>query len=313
MPETILQPAEVASALHDIKAEGLGPGSGGFVVDGTKLYNGWFLKTERLIFKSGGILSFSIQAQDKRNLFYVIAKEIVCEDSESPGTITWQPKPIGGAPAAGGQAPTGAHATVDDQGGGPGSNGAMGPQGYQGYSAPFITVVTLSVPGSGPIVDFRGQDGDPGGMGQRGGDGGNGAKGHPASSGAFDCKNGAGNGGPGGPGGAGGQGGPGGTGGHGGTVTLISTPVLLPGLTAKFRSLLSGGQGGSGGPGGPGGNGGLGGPRGAPALPWCKDDGSPGGNGAAGPGGPTGNAGLVGNAGDLLVGAVSEEQFSTVW
>ena len=233
MAEKVLQAAEVTSVLREVKEGALPPTSEDYVVSGTALYNGWFLKAKRIVFKSGAKLVFSLQAQDKRNLFWIVAEEIVCEDGQAPGLISWQQRQVGDVGAVGGQASTGAHAGVDDQPGSPGSNGATGPTGYPGNSGPALTVITFSVSGSGPEVDFRGQTGGIGGQGQQGGDGGNGAKGHPATAVVYECRNGAGNGGAGGAGGTGGKGGTGGTGGKGGTVTLVSDATLLPGLTAK--------------------------------------------------------------------------------
>jgi hypothetical protein len=312
MADKVLQPADVSSLLYEVKQAVLLP-SPDYVVSGTELYNGWFLKAKRIVFKSGAKLVFSLQAQDKRNLFWVVAQEIVSEDGQAPGVISWQPRQVGDVGAAGGQAPTGAHAGIDDHPGGRGSDGAAGPTGYPGNSAPALTIITFSVPGSGPEINFQGQTGGTGGQGQQGGDGGNGAKGHPATATPFGCRNGAGSGGAGADGGTGGKGGTGGTGGKGGTVTLVSDAALLPGLTAKFRVRVSGGQGGSVGRGGKGGSGGVGGPRGAPAFPFCSDDGHDGTHGNHGQDGPNGDLGSPGSDGDTLVGAITKEEFDYVW
>ena len=88
MADKVLQPAEVSSLLHEVKQEALPPSSEDYVVSGTALYNGWFLKAKRIVFKSGAKLVFSLQAQDKRNLFWIVAEEIVCEDGQAPGLIS---------------------------------------------------------------------------------------------------------------------------------------------------------------------------------------------------------------------------------
>ena len=307
-PPKPLQPADLPPKLQEMSE--LPPASpGDYVVDGTRMFDGWFLKSERIVFKRGSTLMFTKQAQDARRNFFIVTREIVVEDAGAPGTITWQQPPLSGTPASGGQAPTGTHAPGDDQAGGPGRPGAQGPAGYAGNASPSITLTVLTVPSSGPAIDLRGQKGCQGGQGQKGGDGGNGGKGHPATSTAIECRNGAGDGGSGGSGGPGGRGGEGGQGGSGGAFTLLAPAEKLQSFSQRFRVLVSGGEGGEPGAGGPGGNGGRGGDRGAKALPWCKDDGRDGATGGVGAPGGTGTNGPAGIAGDFFVGSITADQF----
>lgn len=310
-PKT-LDNLDIAARADEIKRSNIPVVGSSIVIEGQKVYDGWFLKADKIEFKPGAALHFSKQAQDTRRNFFIICKELVCDDA-SPAAVTFEYTEPGGTLGSTGQAATGQHAVVDDHSGSNGASGDRGPEGQSGYNAPNITFVTLQVSSSGPIVDFRGRKGGQGGQGQTGGDGGNGAKGHPASSGGFDCKNGAGDGGNGGIGGNGGQGGPGGHGGVGGNVTIIAPSDLLPSLSQKFRILVSGGPSGDPGINGHGGQGGLGGPNGAKALPWCKDDGRNGNRGNVGGDGPTGPQGVPGVDGDFFVGSISKEQFDAIY
>ncbi len=303
----ILQPAEVMPKVDEVSK--LSPASGDFIVDGEKRFDGWYLKTDRLVFKQHAKLIFSKQAQDARRTFFIVANEIVVEDSSAPGIISWERPPSPQAAGAGGQAPTGGYAPGDDRPGGRGAQGASGGEGLSGASAPALVLVTLRVSNSGPMVDLQGQKGGIGSQGQKGGDGGTGGKGHPATASAFDCRNGAGNGGAGGPGGDGGTGGKGGVGGNGGAVTILSLAENLPTYSQRFRMVVSAGEGGDPGPGGPGGNGGHGGDKGAPAAPYCKDDGQTGATGATGNPGTQGSQGKRGVDGDFFVGVITAEQF----
>jgi hypothetical protein len=309
-----LGPADVTAVVQAIKEPGIGPTSNDETVDGTRVFNGWFFKARKLTFKKGSTLVFSRQAWSTRRVLYIVAQQIVSEDSSDPGTITWERSGQPGAGASSGQAATGSYP------GGAGAPGAAGIQGLSGDGAPSLTLAVLTVPGSGPKIDFQGQQGGQGGQGQRGGSGGTGGPGESASQGAFNCYHGAGNGGTGGVGGAGGPGGRGGRGGVGGTFTLISTGSNFPGLMSRFRLLLSGGAPGAGGTGGPGADGGPGGPGGAQQLPWCRGDGSPGAPGQRGADGvawapsPEDLAELKGSDGDFLTGATTVEDFNRyVW
>jgi hypothetical protein len=299
-----------AQLLQDVK--GLPP-SGEEIIDGIRRFDGWFFKANRITFKANSVLLFTKQAQANRRQFFVIAKEIKLEDADKPGTITWEKGDVLGAPNTAGEAAGGANGGENSPGT-PGATGGFGPRGYDGAVAPSIILITLRVPGSGPLVDLTGQDGGQGGQGQQGGRGGKGGTGNSASQTAFGCSRGAGNGSAGGTGGPGGQGGKGGTGGDGGVFTLISTTNDLPSLTQKFRVKDTGGSAGTPGPGGPGGLGGQGGDGGAQQLPWCSGNGSPGPTGNTGSAGPGGVNGDNGKQGDYTVGGITQEQFNQyVW
>jgi hypothetical protein len=283
-----------------------------FEVSGATRFDGWFIVADKVVFKSGAQLIFTRQAQQNRRNFFIVTKDLITEDANAPGSITYEQPAAETSPAKPGQGPTGAHGGSDGQSGQPGGKGELGALGPKGYSAPSITITVLSVPGSGPIVDFRGGLGGIGGQGQLGGDGGVGAKGSPASQSMFDCKAGGGRGGNGGQGGLGGDGGPGGPGGDGGSVTVIAPSMLLPSLTQKFRVTIAGGAGGRGGAPGNGGNGGPGGPGGQEAKPYCGggpggSSGGPGGAGSPGPGG------ALGTDGDFFVGAITQDQFAQIY
>lgn len=308
----VLPEAEVVNEIQTIKEAGLLKLSKPFIVDGDTLFNGWFIVTNKIIFKSGARLSFSRQAQDRRRNFYIVAKEISSEDGNAPGMITYEHPPVGTAAPIAGQAPSGAPGRYDGDSGAAGQPGTKGAQGPKGYSAPSLTITVLSVPTSGPSADFRGGKGGQGGQGQKGGDGGAGAKGSPASQSMFDCKAGGGRGGDGGPGGPGGPAGNGGTGGDGGTVKIIAPAEMLPSLGEKFRVVVSGGQGGDPGAVGSGGIPGPGGPGGQDARPFCGG-GSPGSGGAPGPEGSPGQAGPSGTDGDFLVGTITSDLFAQVY
>jgi len=309
-----LGPADVTAVVQAIKEPGFGPTASDEIVDGTRIFNGWFFKARKLTFKKGSTLVFSRQAWSTRRVMYIVTQQIVSEDASEPGTITWERSGQPAAAASSGQAATGSYP------GGTGAPGATGISGLSGDGAPSLTVAVLTAPGSGPEIDFQGQQGGQGGQGQRGGSGGAGATGESASQNAFNCVHGAGNGGTGGRGGAGGPGGRGGRGGAGGSFTLISTSANLPGLMSRFRVVLSGGAPCAGGAGGPGGYGGPGGPGGAQQLPWCRGDGSPGATGLQGEDGAAWTpsteelTGLKGPDGDFLTGATTVEDFNRyVW
>jgi hypothetical protein len=305
-----LPDADKATILQDVK--GL-PAGGDEVIDGERRFNGWFFKANKITFKSGAVLLFTKQAQANRSQFFIIAKEIVSQDANNPGKITWEKGDPQAPPSSAGEAPAGADGG-ENAAGNPGAAGAPGTNGYAGFSAPSIVLMTLQVPGSGPLVDLTAQDGSQGGTGQQGGKGGKGGNGNSASQNGFNCNRGAGNGGSGGQGGPGGQGGKGGVGGDGGVFTLISRTDSLPNLTQKFRVLTTGGHGGTPGQGGNGGVGGGGGGGGAEQKPWCSGNGNPGPAGNTGGGGPVGVSGDNGKEGDYTVGGISQDQFDQyVW
>jgi hypothetical protein len=309
-----LAPADAASILHDIRQADYPPTENDEVVEGTRLFNGWFFKARKITFKKGATLVFSKQAWSNRGVLYVVAQQIISEDSNQPGSITWERSSQAPAVASSGQAATGSYP------GGNGAPGAIGLTGVSGEGAPSLTIAVLSMPDSGPKIDLQGQQGGQGGQGQKGGSGGTGSQGESASQNAFNCNHGAGNGGTGGTGGVGGGGGQGGRGGSGGTFTLVSTAQNLSGLMARFRVLLSGGQPGNGGTGGQGGEGGPGGPGGQQQLPYCRGDGSPGAPGSRGSDGASWTAAandlnqLKGRDGDFLSAAVGNDDFMRyVW
>lgn len=302
--------ADKAQLLQDVKDL---PPSGDEVVEGTRRFNGWFFKANKITFKSGSILLFTKQAQANRRQFFVIAKEIVIEDTSNPGKITWEKGDVPAAPASAGEAPGGPDGG-ENAAGASGAAGGSGVKGYDGAAAPSIVLITLRVPNSGPLVDLTGQEGSQGGTGQQGGKGGKGGTGNSASQSAFNCNRGAGNGGIGGPGGPGGQGGIGGRGGAGGIFTLISATDNLPTLTQKFKILYTGGHGGIPGQGGSGGVGGRGGDGGAEQRPYCVGNGSQGPAGNTGSAGPVGTNGDNGEEGDYTVGGINQDQFNQyVW
>ena len=281
-----------------------------FVVSGTRSFDGWFLKADRIVFESGATLRFSRTALSTRRQFWIVAKEIVVKDAEHPGVITWDKGIVPASPPSPGEAGSGPNGPGNEGAdAGPGKNGDKGAPGAAGEPAPQITVVVMKVPSSGPLVDLTGGPGGTGGQGMKGGQGGVGATGITASQGGFDCRRGAGNGGRGGNGGAGGPGGEGGAGGAGGILQLLSSPDLLPSLTQKFRILNAGGPGGQPGLPGVGGNPGDGGQGGSQQLPWCRGDGGHGPGGTPGPAGGAGAPGGTGQAGDFTVGGLSADQF----
>jgi hypothetical protein len=302
-----LQGADVTSKLVEIQNYGIpSAAASDYTVEGNQRFDGFFLKADKLIFKSGAKLVFSRQALQNRRVFYVVARQIVMQNNAAPGTITWEGATDNFVPNVAGQAGTGNYP------GGGGQAGAQGNEGRAGESAPSLYLAVLSVPGSGPIIDFQGFVGGSGGQGQKGGSGGAGGPGDNASQDLVNCRRGAGNGGGGGAGGPGGPGGLPGRGGNGGSFTLLTTPDLIAPLTARLRVLVAGGSAGAPGSGGPGGEGGPGGPGGAEALPWCRGSGSQGPNGPPGAQGPIAAADTGarrGTAGDFLLGGMSQEDF----
>ncbi|MCK8465182.1 hypothetical protein MUY35_15085 [Aliiroseovarius sp. S1339] len=309
---TELPEVAVINEIQTIRQADLLKLSEPFVVNGDTRFDGWFIKTDRLVFEPGAKLTFSAQALDRRRNFFIIARDIVVRDPANPGTITYEKPPTATASAKPGQGPTGTHGPADGNPGGTGGGGETGVPGATGFASPSITIATLNVPSSGPHVDLTGGTGGQGGQGQKGGDGGNGRKGTPASSSFFDCKAGGGRGGNGGTGGRGGDGGVAGTGGSGGTVTILSSASLLPSLSQKFRVTVSSGQPGSPGAPGIGGRGGAAGPGGQEAKPYCG--GGPAGSpGSVGSSGANGQAGSPGTDGDFFVGIVDKNHFPTVF
>jgi hypothetical protein len=303
-----LQPGDVATILLQIKQTTIPTiPAADYVVTGNQKFDGWFLKANHLIFKKNATLVFSRTSLQSRRLFYIVAQEVDMEDNSAPGTIAWEQPPTSTAPASSGQAATGAYPS------GAGHPGDIGNPGPTGESAPTLYFTVLTIPGSGPKIDFRGQAGGIGGQGQKGGSGAAGGGGASAAQNLFNCMHGAGNGGDGGQGGPGGPGGNPGAGGNGGAVTILSGANLLPALTSRVRVLISGGVAGQPGSGGPGGDGGPGGPGGAQQLPYCQGNGAngrAGGPGTQGPAGQADNGALKGTDGDVLVGAITPADFT---
>jgi hypothetical protein len=301
-----LQPADVKFDAKTIKQSAIVPVTpGDYVVQGETRFNGWFLSAERIIFKPDSKLIFTRQALDARPNLFIIAKEVLTEDQQHPGTVTWERPTLGAAPESGtavAGTDNGGHESIQ---GGNGQAGKMGIAGSPGHDAPSITLVTLSVKGPA-FVDLVGMPGGAGGKGQTGGRGGGGGYGNPASAGPIDCHRGAGNGGRGGDGGAGGAGGPSGDGGRGGVFTLITSDDNVASATRLLKVDTAGGQpGAEPGDGGDPGAGGSGGHRGQEAQPWCKDDGHDGLPGNAGSPGSRGGLGAPGKSGDQFVGAMT--------
>lgn len=310
-PPKELSEASVLNEAQTIKQAGLLKLSKPFEVVGVTRFDGWFVVADKVIFKPGSQLVFSRQALQNRRNFFIVANELISEDANSPGLITYEQPPVDTSPAKSGQGPSGAGGTSDGASGQPGFRGDTGTPGIKGFVAPAITITVMKVSGSGPAVDFRGGPGGVGGQGQRGGDGGAGRQGSPASQSMFDCKAGGGRGGNGGPGGMGGTGGVGGNGGDGGSVTIIGPAELLPSLSQKFRVLVSGGQQGKGGDPGPGGNGGGAGAGGQEAKPYCGG-GSGGSGGGPGAPGMQGDWGTRGTDGDFFVGVITPALFDQI-
>lgn len=314
-PPKQLSVADISSdvlAAKQANVIGLAPGD--YIVDGNRLFNGYTLAVERLVFKPGSKLVFSAQALRQRDTFLIVANEVTSLDPNNPGTITWSAEgtPEPGRPVPG-QASTGSHG-AEDTDGSQGATGASGNDGTAGRKAPRLVIFVKSVPTSKVSIAFSGQPGGRGGPGQKGGDGGNGGPGHSGSQNLFNCTRGPGNGGKGGTGGAGGVGGRGGAGGDGGTVVVTSLAANLPLIQQEFSVDVAGGQGGASGEGGPGGRGGLGGPVGAEQLPYCtrggRSDGPDGGTGLVG---GQGQPGPGGTGGDFFVAALTEAQLNTLF
>jgi|GEM_PF-5827380 len=291
---------EIREVRSSVELLGLGPE---LRIVGNKVFDGSILTAKKIRFAPGARLIFTNTARSRRNTLIVVTEQMINENQERPGTITWDrhtSAPEGGG--LGGEGVPGSNGGDRSGGnGGPGGSGAAGRRGSAGESAPNILIVSKSAPAPGGIViDFRGQNGGKGGVGQKGGRGGKGGSGRPASQTLFNCSRGAGDGGTGGAGGRGGNGGPGGAGGRGGQVSFFTVAGNLPALSQRFTVHNSGGTGGDGGAAGAGGEGGDGGPGGQEQRPLCRGNGSQGRKGANGPNGGPGTKGANGAAGDFL-------------
>lgn len=284
-----------------------------FTVSGDRLYNSTVLAAKKIVFKPGARLIFSASAVSDRKDVFIFAEEIISEDNENPGLITWEKT----VPTT--QPPQGSGSSGPDNGaresarGGDGAAGPVGLNGLQGSPAPSVTILARGLR-SVVRADFAGGGGGNGGAGGVGGRGGGGGYGTPASQSAVDCRRGGGDGGAGGNGGAGGAGGAGGPGGNGGSITLIVDDANIPTSTRFLVTSSSGGPGGSAGPGGIGGAGGSGGPGGTDARPYCGGgNGGPGGSN--GPSGGVGvpNPGLPGAGGAYFVGGLSADDLGRLF
>lgn len=308
-----LQAADVTGTATTIKQQVPPVTTGDYIIDGEKRFNGWFLSAERIVFKANSKLIFSKAALDARPNFFIMAKEIVSEDQQQPGSISWERSALTAPPEAGSAAAGEDKGGEESATGGRGGDGKVGNPGQSGRDAPSLTLAALSVKGS-VLINLNGQEGGPGGKGQAGGRGGGGGYGTPASQSLIDCKKGAGNGGSGGPGGSGGKGGPSGIGGRGGTFTLITSEDNMAAASRLLKVDLQGGQPGTApGEGGDPGAGGSGGRRGQEAKPYCKDDGQNGSPGAAGQPGGRGDRGTPGASGDFFVGGMSPAAVSELF
>lgn len=311
---TVVPASQVASELGEVRnvVTVLGLGDE-VVIEGTKKWDGFILTANKLVFKPGAKLVFTEQARNARPALVVAVREIVNEDQQQPGRITWErAKNAGAGGDLSGEGGAGSNGGDRSGGtGGAGGDGATGRRGAKGADAPSIIVVCPKAPTHGGIiVDFRGQHGGTGGEGQKGGTGGKGGSGRPASQGAFDCRSGAGNGGRGGKGGNGGKGGTGGNGGEGGTITWVCETDNVSAISNAFAFEIGGGNGGSGGEGGAKGRGGDGGAGGQEARPYCRGNGSTGSRGPNGEGGPQGANGAGGNDGAVLYSQLTSEQLA---
>jgi hypothetical protein len=276
-------------------------------VSGTIEVESGVIAAQRIVFARDGKLVFT---SNSPNELYIFATEISNEDPNSLGTITWRrPRPDRPyMPIDGAQ---GWNATgTDGLPGGAGDAGSDGIRGADGLKAPDLTIVALKI--RGPLqIDLRGENGEKGGDGGRGGNGGRGGVGSPASQDLFNCRRGVGRGGKGGDGGRGGSAGKGGNGGDGGSLTVIIAhekdyPRGLDAL--QLKALTAGGLGAEPGIPGKGGEAGEGGQRGAPALPYCRDEARDGEAGVKGAPGATATKGNDGQEGKVRFGGIPKEE-----
>jgi len=307
--QTPLSPPEAQNRLVEAAQARPAVIVGDFRVEGQRVYNAPVLAARRVIFAAGSSLIFSQQVLTTRRNLFVFAQEIVSENAEQPGTVTWEqtapasPPPLGSAPAG---ADNGGR---EGQTGGAGQHGRPGGPGEAGSPGPDLTIVALKI---NPTlkINVSGGPGGLGGVGENGGRGGGGGYGRPASQNAFNCRHGANDGAPGGSGGNGGPGGAGGTGGAGGVFTLVTPSDQVPVITRVLQVNLGAGTPGQGGAGGSGGQGGPGGAGGAQSLPFCRGNGAQGGAGASGANAGFGPVGNQGAAGTYFVGGLSPDDLN---
>jgi hypothetical protein len=307
--QTSLSPPEAQNKLVEAAQARPPVIVGDFRVEGQRVYNAPVLAARRVIFAPGSSLIFSQQVLTTRRNLFVFAQEIVSENAEQPGTVTWEqtapasPPPMGTAPAG---ADNGGREGAT---GGAGQNGRQGAPGGAGSPGPDLTIVALKLAPTLKI-NLSGGPGDSGGVGENGGRGGGGGYGRSASQNAFNCSHGANDGAPGGGGGNGGPGGPGGASGAGGVFTLVTPSDQVPVITRILQVNLGPGTPGQGGAGGAGGQGGPGGAGGAQSLPYCRGNGAQGGGGASGANAGPGPVGSQGAAGTYFVGGLSPDDLN---
>jgi hypothetical protein len=307
--QTTLSPPEAQNRLVEAAQSRPPVIIGEFRVVGQRLFNSPVLAARRIIFAPGSSLIFSQQVLTTRRNLFMFAQEIVSENAEQPGTVTWEettpasPPPMGTAPAG---ADNGGREGAT---GGAGQNGTPGAPGGAGSPGPDLTIVASKI---NPTlkINLSGGPGGTGGVGENGGRGGGGGYGRPASQNAFNCSHGANDGAGGGSGGNGGPGGPGGAGGAGGVFTLVSPSDQVPVITRILQVNLGPGTPGQGGGGGTGGLGGPGGAGGAQSLPYCRGNGAQGGGGASGANAGSGPGGNQGAAGTYFVGGLSPDDMN---
>ncbi|OEZ89651.1 hypothetical protein JAB5_00270 [Janthinobacterium sp. HH103] len=173
---------------------------GKFNVDGDKSWSSPYISVRQLIFRPGSRLIFDEAVTRANRNIFIFAEEIISEDQENPGTITWVDVAPSIPPAAGSGVAGANQGGAENVGGGMGGTGPEGLRGELGATAPSLTIVVKNIVG-GLKLGLRGEDGGSGGVGGPGGPGGADARPY--------CQ-GAGNDGPAGP--AGGQGGAGASG-----------------------------------------------------------------------------------------------------
>ncbi|HEX5325681.1 MAG TPA: hypothetical protein VFW75_03340 [Acetobacteraceae bacterium] len=169
--QTTLSPQESGNRLVESAQQKPAVIVGTFTVDGRVVYNAPVLAAARIEFKPGSTLVFSSTVlRDRRNLF-IFARQIVSDDPQRAGRISWEKVPADAPPPLG-TAPAGAdNGAREEAAGGNGQNGRIGYYGRDGEPGPDITIVTekLATP---IIVDVSGNNGGPGGVGESGGRGG---------------------------------------------------------------------------------------------------------------------------------------------
>lgn len=284
-----------------------------FVVEGEVTFkSGSVLVASEIVFRPGAklLLQPSISSQSGELAVYIVTQRIVVEPGQARALVTW----VGGSASVSSPPPAGKGAPgpsgYDGSPGGKGADGTSGSPGTVGRSPPILYLATKEIVGGTLAIDWRGQDGGPGGTGQAGGDGGRGGAGKPASSSFFDCRRGPGDGGRGGDGGNGGTGGLGGRGGDGGLFVLLAMQSDISTLAASVQLDVSPGAGGVSGLGGTQGVKGVGGERGRAAPPFCQDDAKRGPDGSDGQPGtrPSQDRGPRGEPGAFAIGELTDGQ-----